>query len=298
MAVGTAATSPAVGAGRRKDVGDILHCMLLRSVERERQAAIATPVSPTRRQQFDHLLIKVHAENVIAIRLPAERRPSRSAGQQTDNQVWQVLAADTIGRKAYDFRLARDVAGGRQGSRSKPPTRAPGRAVRGHSRAFVVWRGRRLPGGFEAADAATAPHRDAGHGAIKLQLDSPSRRVGAVLQPVAYWNILGRRSCALHGADIQTETPPRYLAEFPIHPPGDTLPAHARRPSPHPRQPRPGPDPLGNRGRRAARIGCFTDAAGCVILTPEFRRMTRSCWKRRLKPKPSDARRRVRGWLA
>lgn len=138
MAVGAAAASPAIGAVRRKGVSDILHCMLLRSVERERQAAIATPVSPTRRQQFDHLLIKGHGEDVIAIRLPTERRPSHRAGLQTDNQVWQVLAAATIGRKAYDFRLARDRAGGRRGCRSKTPTRAPACDSEG--------RGRRLQG--------------------------------------------------------------------------------------------------------------------------------------------------------
>jgi hypothetical protein len=43
-------------------------------------------------------------------------------------------------------------------------------------------------------------------------------------------------------------------AKFPIRPPSDTLPAHARHPTPDPREPRPSPDPVGNRGRGASRL--------------------------------------------
>jgi hypothetical protein len=51
------------------------------------------------------------------------------------------------------------------------------------------------------------------------------------------------------GRDVSTSQ-----TKFPIGVPGDTLCSHARRRSPDPRQPCPGPDPLGNRGGGAARL--------------------------------------------
>jgi len=47
--------------------------------------------------------------------------------------------------------------------------------------------------------------------------------------------------------------PPRHGGDSPTRSPGDTLSADACHHSPDPRQPHPGPDPMGSRGRRAAR---------------------------------------------
>jgi hypothetical protein len=73
LAVGAGAPRPAIAAIRRKGVRDELHPVLLRSAERKRQAPIATPTSPTQRQQLDDLLIKGHAEHVAVICLHAPR---------------------------------------------------------------------------------------------------------------------------------------------------------------------------------------------------------------------------------
>jgi hypothetical protein len=54
--------------------------MPIKSAKRDRQTPIATPLSPPQRQQFDHLLIKSHAEDVIVIRpiLHDTAQPSRT----------------------------------------------------------------------------------------------------------------------------------------------------------------------------------------------------------------------------
>ena len=65
----------------------------------------------------------------------------------------------------------------------------------------------------------------------------------------------------LHSSDGETAWNDRLgrnaaasLGRFLMPAPCDTLPPHASRPAPNPRQPRPGPDPLGNRRRRTVRL--------------------------------------------